>query len=92
MGYKKYKELKFSEMCYVNSKATVGFVTDWDKPIYRMGDKSLYTDQYAPIIWSESRTPWLHIHWIRPYVHLDAGHTNGCTSMSSVTYVGALLE
>jgi len=27
-----------------------------------------------------------------PYVHLDAGHTNGCASMSSVTYVGAFLE
>jgi hypothetical protein len=25
-------------------------------------------------------------------VHRDAGHTNGCASMSSVTYVGAFLE
>jgi len=24
---------------------------------------------------------------VNPYVHLDAGHTNGCASMSSVSYV-----
>ena len=29
---------------------------------------------------------------VDPYVHLDAGHTNGCASMSSVTYIGAFLE
>jgi hypothetical protein len=26
---------------------------------------------------------------VDPYVHLDAGHTNGCASMSSVTYIRA---
>jgi len=29
---------------------------------------------------------------VNPYVHLDARHTNGCASMSSVTYVRAFLE
>jgi len=34
--------------------------------IYRMAEKSPYTDQYATIIRFESlSTPWLHVQWIR---------------------------
>jgi len=33
--------------------------------LYRVCEKSPYTIQYATIIWFESRTPWLHVQWIR---------------------------
>jgi hypothetical protein len=52
-------------------------------------EKSPYTDQYANIILFESLTQALFTCPVNPYVHLDAGHTNECSSMSSVTYVGA---
>ena len=60
--------------------------------MYRVGEKSPYTDQYATIISFESLTYALVTCPVNPYMHLDAGHTNGCASMSSVTYVGAFLE
>ena len=42
--------------------------------------------------WFESLTYALVTCPVDPYVHRDAGHTNGCASMSSVTNVGAFLE
>ena len=60
--------------------------------LYRVGEKSPYTDQYATIIRFESLTYALVTCPANPYVHLDAGQTNRCASISSVTEVGAFLD
>jgi len=43
--------------------------------IYRVVQKSPYTDQYATIILFESLTYAFVTRPANPYVHLDAGHT-----------------
>ena len=48
----------------MNDSVTSSYIKYWTQEVYRMGEKSPYTDQYATKIWFESRKPWLHVQWI----------------------------